>query len=89
MVLPFWHFIMFFYRPDEPQVKRNVISCTKNVVYELPHELANNLRLRILGKKEILTKSEIWVKTWNSAQSPFQKLKLVVFQIYCLGYCLN
>ena len=89
MVLLFWNFIMFFYRPDEAQVKRNVISCTKNVVYELPDELTNDLRLRILGNKEIFAKYEIWVKTWNSSQSPFQKVNLVVSQIYCLGYCLK
>ena len=44
-----------------------------SLVYELPHELSNNLRLRILGNKEILEKSQnlggdIWV------ESPFQKL---------------
>ena len=37
--------------------------------------MPNDLRLRILGNKEILGKSEIWVKTYPSAQSPFQKLK--------------
>ena len=34
-----------------------------NLVYELPHELPNDLRLRILGNKEILGKSQIWVET--------------------------
>ena len=48
---------MFLYRLDQPQVKRNVISSIANMVYELPHELPNNLRLRILGNKEILGKS--------------------------------
>ena len=43
-----------------------------NLVYELPHELPNELRHRILGNKEILGKCQIWVQT--SAQSPFQKL---------------
>ena len=33
-------------------------------------------RLRILGNKEILVKSQIWVETEPSAQSPFQKLNL-------------
>ena len=40
----------------------------------MPHELANDLRLRILGNKEMLGKSQIWVETLPSAQSPFQKL---------------
>ena len=35
------------------------ISSKANLVYELP----NNLRLRILGNKEILGKSQIWVET--------------------------
>ena len=44
------------------------------MVYELPHDLPNNLRLTILGNKEILGKSQVWVETFPSAQSPFQKL---------------
>ena len=38
------------------------------------HELPNDVRLRILGNKAILGKSQIWVETWPSAQSSFQKL---------------
>ena len=49
-----------------------MISSIANLVYELPHELPNNLRLRILRNTEILGKSQIWVKP--SVQSPFQKL---------------
>ena len=30
---------------------------------QVPHELPNNLRPRILGNKEILGKSQIWVET--------------------------
>ena len=50
-------------------------SSLANLVYELPHELPNDLRLRILGNKGILGKPQIWDETWPSAQSPFQKLK--------------
>ena len=46
-----------------------------NLVYVLPHELPNNLRLRILGNKEILGKFQFWVETQPSVQSPFKKLK--------------
>ena len=53
-----------------------MISSIANLLYELPHELPNDLRLRILGNKEILVKSQIWVETEPSAQSPFQKLNL-------------
>ena len=45
------------------RVKRNVVSSVANLVYELPHKLPNDLRLRILGNKEILRKSQIWVET--------------------------
>ena len=54
---------MFYYRSDYPQVKRNVISSISNLVYELPHELPNDLRLRILGNKKILGKSQVCVET--------------------------
>ena len=38
------------------------MSSVANLVYELPHELPNDLRLRILGNKEILGKSQILVE---------------------------
>ena len=46
-----------------------MISSIANLVYELP----NDLRVTILGNKEILGKSQIMVETEPSAQSPFQK----------------
>ena len=36
-----------------PQVKRTVIVSNKYGIFELPHELPNNLRLRILRNYEI------------------------------------
>ena len=42
----------------------------------MPHELPNDLRLRILRNKKI-GKSQIWVETQHSAQTPFQKLNSV------------
>ena len=38
-----------------------MIASITNLVYELPHELPNDLRLRILGNEEILGKSGICV----------------------------
>ena len=32
-----------------PKVKRSMIISNKHGIYELPHELLNNLRLMILG----------------------------------------
>ena len=39
-----------------PQVKWYLISSTKNIVYQLPHELPNDLRLRKLGNIGNITK---------------------------------
>ena len=45
-------------------LKRNAVSGIANLVYELPHELPNDLRLLgILGNKEILRKYQIWGDT--------------------------
>ena len=43
--------------------KTNVVSSIANLVYKLPHELPNELRVRILGNKEMLGKSQVWVET--------------------------
>ena len=40
-----------------PQVKWCIIFSTENIVYELPHELANGLRLRILGNTGKISKT--------------------------------
>ena len=39
-----------------PQVKQSVIISNKYGTYELPHDLPNDLRLRILGDWEISRK---------------------------------
>ena len=49
----FWDFLMFYQLFVLPQVKRWAIITSKHGIYELPHELANHLRLRIL--KQILS----------------------------------
>ena len=43
---------MFYQIFLPPQMRRNAIISNKQKVYELPHELLNDLRLRILGNKE-------------------------------------
>ena len=40
---------MFYQIFHSPQVKRWAIITYKHGIYELPHELPNDLRLRILG----------------------------------------
>ena len=49
LVIIFWDFLMFYQIFFSPQVKRSVIINNKHDIYELPHELRNDLRLRILG----------------------------------------
>ena len=48
----------------------------KNLAYELPHELAKNLRFRILGNQEILKKSQTWVKRQPVTSLPSPEIKL-------------
>ena len=49
MVIIFWDFFMIDQIFFSPQVKLSVIISNKHGIYELPHELKNELRLRILG----------------------------------------
>ena len=49
------------------------ISSIANLVYDLAHELPNDLRLKILRNQEILEKSQIWEETKPSAQFLFKK----------------
>ena len=56
------------------RMKRNLICSIINLVQGLPHELPNNLRLRITRNQEILEKSQILVEVEPSSQSLFQKL---------------
>ena len=52
-----WDFLIFYQFFVSPQVKRCSIITYKYGIYELPHELRNDLRLMILGNLEILEKS--------------------------------
>ena len=47
--ITFCDFSMFYQIFLSAQVKRCAIITYKHGIYELPHELPNNLRLRILG----------------------------------------
>ena len=40
---------MFYQIPLSPEVKRCAIISYEHGIYELPHELPNDIRLRILG----------------------------------------
>ena len=45
----FWDFLILYQIFLSPQVKQCAVITYKHVLYELPHELPNDLRLRILG----------------------------------------
>ena len=45
-----WNTWRFQYRFHSPQVKWYLLSSTRNIVYELPHELPNDLRLKKIRK---------------------------------------
>ena len=47
LVIIFWNFLMFYQIFLSPQMKRIVIISDKHGIYELPHELPNDLRLEI------------------------------------------
>ena len=97
LVIIFWNFTIFWYRPNSPPIHHFIMPSIANLVYELP----NGLRPRILGNQEILEKSQIWVEAKPSAQSLFKKLDIgnsnqksrkngllefcLLFQIFCSG----
>ena len=45
----FWDFLMFYQIFLSPQEKQWAIISYKHGIYELPHDLRNDLKLRILG----------------------------------------
>ena len=45
----FWHFLIFYPIFFSQKVKQSTIITNKYDIYELPHELLNDLRLRTLG----------------------------------------
>ena len=50
MEIILWDFLMLYQIFLLPQVKRSAIISNKQGVYEVPQELPNDLRLRILEK---------------------------------------
>ena len=76
LVIIFWHFLRIQLTSESPRVKRYLISSIRNLLHELPSELPNDSRFRILGNQEILEKCQMWVQTQANAQSPFQKLNV-------------
>ena len=57
MEIILWDFLMFYQIFLSPQVKQSAIVSNKQGVYELPHELPNDLRLRLIRNKKKSGKS--------------------------------
>ena len=54
MGMIFWDFLILYQIVFSPRVKRSMSISNKHCVYDLPHELPNDLRLSILGNLERL-----------------------------------
>ena len=67
---------MFYQIFLSPQVKRIVIISNEHGIYELPHELPNDLRLRILGNSEISRRSQNFIN-YSLVLSPHPKMKIL------------
>ena len=67
---------MFYQIFLSPQVKRCVTITYKHGIYKLPHKLLNNLRLGILGNKEISGKT-----SWNDSLVSSLDAEIKIFLI--------
>ena len=65
------------------QVKRNLTSSIRNFLQEMSQELPSDLRIRILGNRNILGKSQNCIATQPNAQSLLQnKFLTLALKIY-------
>ena len=62
MVILFWVFLMFYQIFLFPQVKQSKIISNKHGIYKMPHEMLNDVKLRILGNSEISIKSQNFIE---------------------------
>ena len=63
---------MFYHTFLSPQVKRWAIITYKHGIYELPHELPNDLRLKISGRVKI---------SYNDSPAPSPPAEMKVWLI--------
>ena len=69
LVRLFSYYLIIWLRSESPQLKQCLISSMANLIHELLNELPNDLRLRILGKQEILEKCQMWVNMQPNGHS--------------------
>ena len=53
----FCQFVVFPWKFEPLQIKQGLISSSITLLYELSHELLNNVRLKILAKQEMIANS--------------------------------
>ena len=75
-----WDFSMFYQIFLSPQVEWCVIVTYKHGIYELPYELRNHLRLRILRNQEISGKFLIFIEWWPVLSLP-AKMKILLILV--------
>ena len=82
----FWDFLMFYQFLCSLQVRRCAIISYKHGIYDLPHELPSNLKLRILGNQKISGKSlnpkndSLVPNFVNTSKKTLEKQKLNFFR---------
>ena len=79
MGIIFWNFILE--KLGFNTSKAMVDICYKNIVYKLPNELPNDLRLRIWEYYEVLEKCQNWAEIEPSAQFSFYINKTFVIAV--------
>ena len=85
----FWDFLMFYQIFLSRQVKRRVIISNKHGTCELPHELPNDLRLRILRNYEISEKFQKFIELVPSFASKIKILLILANSSWKSGVKLS
>ena len=70
--IKFWDFLMFYQIFFSPQVKQWGIITYKLGIWELPYEFPNDVRLTVLGNKEIWEKCLDFIASKSGAQCSCQ-----------------
>ena len=77
LVIIYWDFLTLYQIFLSPQVKGIVNISNKHFIYNFYQELPNILRLRILGKWNMLRRSQIFIDLDSSAQSSIKNENFV------------
>ena len=85
----FWDFLMFYQIFLSRQVKRRVIISNKHGTCELPRELPNDLRLRILRNYEISEKFQKFIELVPSFASKIKILLILANSSWKSGVKLS